>query len=218
MLDFSRPKLSDLFLCAGFLSVDQTDHTPSKPWLDRQPKEHAGELGITFSVHLSFLTLWAVCIMNIGGAELQGTSGLTLAFDTVPFWWHLFNLVIPLQVLVCMCCTFIPTRKYLRYLRFHLKRSVAHYVECRFLTHSTDAPTRTRSELGLNISPSPSLLSIGRGVMGWVTSRKMISSERGLGTALQSTIRAVYLKYAQSKFACFEIDFIIICDYYLLFF
>ncbi|KAK2564848.1 Unconventional myosin-X [Acropora cervicornis] len=28
-----------------------------------------------------------------------------------------------MQVLVCMCCTFIPTRKYLRYLRFHLKRN-----------------------------------------------------------------------------------------------
>lgn len=29
-----------------------------------------------------------------------------------------------MQVLVCMCCTFVPTRKYLRYLRFHLKRNI----------------------------------------------------------------------------------------------
>ncbi|PFX28678.1 Unconventional myosin-X [Stylophora pistillata] len=28
-----------------------------------------------------------------------------------------------MQVLVCMCCTFVPTRKYLRYLRLHLKRN-----------------------------------------------------------------------------------------------
>jgi len=28
-----------------------------------------------------------------------------------------------MQVLVCMCCTFVPTRKYLRYVRFHLKRN-----------------------------------------------------------------------------------------------
>ncbi|EDO44785.1 predicted protein [Nematostella vectensis] len=52
-----------------------------------------------------------------------------------------------MQVLVCMCCTFIPTRKYLRYLRSHLKRSRDKNSEsemAKFATFALECAKRAR--------------------------------------------------------------------------
>ncbi|XP_073237058.1 unconventional myosin-X-like isoform X2 [Porites lutea] len=52
-----------------------------------------------------------------------------------------------MQVLVCMCCTFVPSRKYLRYLRFHLKRNREKHPNtemARFAAYALECIKRTR--------------------------------------------------------------------------
>jgi len=59
-----------------------------------------------------------------------------------------------LQVLVCMCCTFLPSRKFLRYLRFHLKRCKEKFPDSEFTKFATFALDSLRRTRGREFPPS----------------------------------------------------------------
>ena len=120
---FLHQSTIEFLSCSGLLPVDQADDAASFSGLDRKSAKHAG-----------LLSCGIVGIVRRGHyAPLGRPNRLTISVLISPMknnrsgrsFDQTFWCVIPDQVLVCMCCTFVPTRKYLRYLRFHLRRWVA---------------------------------------------------------------------------------------------
>eukprot|EP00794_Sanderia_malayensis_P003678 gene3678-4195_t len=118
-----------------------------------------------------------------------------------------------MQVLVCMCCTFLPSRKYLRYLRFHIKRCRDKFPDSelsKFANFALDSLRRTRSR---EFPPSREeiITLLGRRELsatvfcyGGGTCKISVNSATTAGEVVRTLCKGLNVTTDNSVFALFE--------------